>query len=397
MKQLTVRYIKSLKIPGRYSDNLNGLYLQVTKTGLKSWIFRYSRNGKRREMGLGRIDHLDLVDARKKASELSFQVKQDKTFDPINQRKQSQQQAITESVNTFEKCMTDFIEIKSKEWTNKKHAQQWTNTLTTYALPVLKDMHIKDIQTEHIKQILNPIWHTKTETATRVRNRLEQIIDFATAHKYRSGENPARWRGHLDKMLPKPSKIRKVRHHPALPYKKMPDFMIKLRSRDSMSALALEFLILTASRTGEIIKAHWNEIDFEKAEWTRPSENMKTDISHTAPLSPRAMEIIKHLFEHKQNDYVFTGQTKAGGLSNAAMDKLLQVTLRYSECTVHGFRSTFRDWTAEETSTPNHIAEMALAHKVNNETEAAYRRGDLLEKRRILMNAWQSFIENNSI
>ena len=175
MKQLTVRYIKSLKIPGRYSDNLNGLYLQVTKTGLKSWIFRYSRNGKRREMGLGRIDHLDLVDARKKASELSFQVKQDKTFDPINQRKQSQQQAITESVNTFEKCMTDFIEIKSKEWTNKKHAQQWTNTLTTYALPVLKDMHIKDIQTEHIKQILNPIWHTKTETATRVRNRRDNI------------------------------------------------------------------------------------------------------------------------------------------------------------------------------------------------------------------------------
>ena len=392
-KCLTNLFIKSAK-KGRYSDNLNNLYLQVTATGLKSWLFRYSIYGARREMGLGRIENLSLSDARKKASILFQQKRDNPAFDPINERQKEQVQSrlIINKDKTFVECMDEFIAIKCTEWTNKKHAQQWTNSLTTYALPFVGKLPVKTISTEHIKQLLKPIWHTKTETATRVRNRIEQILDFALANQYYQGENPARWRGHLDKILPKPTKIKKVKHHSALPYRDINTFVSKLRTHKSMSAYALEFLILTAARTGSVIKANWEEIDFDNRVWSIPASHMKGGIAHDIPLNDRAIEILDHLHESKVNEFIFVGQTKGGGLSNAAMDKCLQITLEYNEITVHGFRSTFRDWAGEETATPNFVCEMALAHKIASETEKSYRRGDLLEKRRKLMKEWEVFM-----
>lgn len=326
---LNVKFIQYVKKAGRYSDGRNGLYLQVKNSGLKSWVFRYSFDGRRREMGLGHINKYLLTEARNKAQELSFKVKYDKTYDPIAEReqeKQKQQLALKAKIITFQICMNEFITFKKAEWTNEKHAQQWTNTLTTYAVPFIGELDIKDIETSHIKELLQPIWATKTETATRVRNRIEQIINYAIALDYRKGDNPARWRGHLDKMLPKPSKITKVKHHPALAYKEIHNFYNQLREIQSISAYALEFLILTASRTGSIIKAQWSEIDFENKLWTVPMEHMKTKKKHEVPLNKRAMELLKLLYDKRTNDFIFVGQSKGGGLSNAAMDKLLQKT-----------------------------------------------------------------------
>ncbi len=318
---LNVKFIQSVKKSGRYSDQRNGLYVQVKKSGLKSWMFRYSFNGRRREMGLGHIDRYSLAEARIKAQELSNKVKEDITFNPIAEReqeRQKQQLALNAKIITFQICMNEFITLKKAEWTNVKHAQQWTNTLTTYAIPFIGELDIKDIETSHIKELLHPIWATKTETATRVRNRIEQIINYAIAIDYRKGDNPARWRGHLDKMLPKPSKITKVKHHPALAYKEIHTFFNQLRKKQTTSAYALEFLILTASRTGSIIKAQWSEIDFENKLWTVPMEHMKMKKTHEVPLNKRAMELLKLLYDKRKNDFIFAGQSKGGGLSNAA-------------------------------------------------------------------------------
>jgi integrase len=260
------------------------------------------------------------------------------------------------------------------------------------AYPFIGNLPLKNITTEHIMQLLKPIWQTKTETATRVRNRINQILDYSLANKYHEGENVACWSGHLDKMFPKPSKLKTVKHHPALPYKNIHTFIIELKNHKTMSAYALEFLILTGSRTGSVINATWDEIDFEEKIWRVPAEKMKTKKPHEVPLNNRAMELITYLYQNKINDFVFVGQSKNGGLSNAAMDKLLQKTMGYPQYTVHGFRSCFRDWIGEETDTPNHVAEMALAHTIKNSAEAAYRRGDLLEKRRVLMNKWLKYI-----
>jgi len=393
-KYLTALFVKSAK-QGRHSDKLNNLYLQVDKSGLKSWIFRYSSHGKRREMGLGRLENLTLEEARRKASSLYQQIKDTPGYDPIAERQQEQVKSRLElnAVKTFSVCAEEFIDLKRCEWTNPKHAQQWANTLKTYAYPVIGDIALKNITTEHIKQLLKPIWQTKTETATRVRNRIEQVLNYSLANKYHEGENVARWRGHLDKILPKPSKIAIVKHHPALPYKQIHIFMGELRSHKSMSAFALEFLILTGARTGAVINAQWTEIDFEGKLWIVPATaGRKIKKVHEVPLNKRAMELLNHLYEQRINDFIFAGQTKAGGLSNAAMDKLLQKTMNYPQYTIHGFRSCFRDWIGEETDTPNHVAEMALAHTIKNAAEAAYRRGDLMEKRRVLMNKWLEYI-----
>ena len=394
-KQLTVFFVKSAK-QGRHSDRLNNLYLQVDKSGLKSWIFRYSIHGKRREMGLGRVENITLDQARRKVSELYQQIKDNPSYDPIAERKQEQATAklIINADKTFTDCATEFIDLKKCEWTNAKHAQQWTNTLTTYAYPTIGLLPVKSITTEHIKLLLKPIWHIKTETATRVRNRIEQILNYALANKYYEGENPARWQGHLDKLLPKPSKIKIVKHHPALPYKEINSFVSKLREHKYMSAYALEFLILTGSRTSEIIKAQWQEINFKEQVWSIPAMHMKARKPHEVPLSKRAMELITLLYNNRINDYIFAGQSKGGGLSNAAMDKTLQKTMGYNEITVHGFRSCFRDWTGEETNTPNHVAEMAIAHTIKNSAEAAYRRGVLMDKRRVLMELWSTYINS---
>ena len=393
-KNLTVLFIKSTKNIGRYSDNLNNLYLQVDKSGIKSWIFRYLIHNSRREMGLGRVENLTLEQARLKASELYQQRKENPNFDPIEEREQKQREARLEEnkAKVFSECAEAFIESKKYEWTNPKHAQQWSNTLKTYAYPTIGNIPLKNITTEHIKQLLQPIWHTKIETATRVCNRIKQVLDYSLANKYHEGENVARWSGHLDKMLPKPSKIKKVKHHPALPYKEIHIFMPELRKHQTMSAYALEFLILTGSRTGAVISATWDDVSIEEKIWRIPAEKMKTNKPHEVPLNSRAVELITLLQDNKMNDFIFVGQSKNGSLSNAAMDKLLKKTMGYSQYTVHGFRSCFRDWIGEETDTPNHVAEMALAHSITNSAEAAYRRGDLLEKRRVLMNKWLEYI-----
>lgn len=393
-KNLTALFVKNIKERGRYSDNLNNLYLQVKPSGLKSWIFRYSIHGARREMGLGRTENLTLEQARKKASDFYQQKKDIPSFDPIAERKQQQINSRLEQnrAKTFADCAEEFISLKKCEWTNPKHAQQWTNTLKTYAYPTIGSMPLKSISTEHIRKLLMPIWTTKTETATRVCNRIKQVLDYSLAHKYHEGENVARWPGHLDKMLPKPAKIKKVKHHPALPYKDIHTFTGELREHKTMSAYALEFLILTASRTGSVINATWDEINLKEGLWQIPAEKMKTKKPHEVPLNNRAMELINFLHDNKINNFIFAGQSKGGGLSNAAMDKLLQKTMCYPQYTVHGFRSCFRDWIGEETDTPNHVAEMALAHTIKNSAEAAYRRGDLIEKRRVLMDKWLEYI-----
>lgn len=345
-------------------------------------------------MGLGRLENLTLDDARKEASNLYQEIKENPLYDPIAEKQQKKIESRLEknADKTFSESAEEFIELKQCEWTNPKHTQQWTNTLKTYAYPFIGDIPLKDITAEHIKQLLKPIWQTKTETATRVRNRINQVLDYSLANKYHEGENVARWSGHLDKMLPKPSKIKTVKPHPALPYKNIHTFITELKNHKTMSAYALEFLILTGSRTGSVINATWDEIDFDEKIWRIPAEKMKTKKPHEVPLNNRAMELITFLHENIINNFIFAGQSKNGRLSNAAMDKLLQKTMKYPQYTVHGFRSCFRDWMSEETDTPNHVAEMALAHTIKNAAEAAYRRGDLMEKRRVLMKKWLEYI-----
>ncbi len=393
-KKLTVFFVKSEKKSGRYSDNQNNLYLQVNKSGLKSWIFRYSIHDKRREMGLGRIENVTLQEARKKASQLYQEIKDNPGFDPITEHKQKKIAAQLQQNNakTFSECAKEFIELKKCEWTSAKHARQWTSTLKTYAYPTIGNMVIQDITSEHIKQLLKPIWLTKTVTAERVLNRIKQVLNYSLANKYHSGGNVARWTGHLDQMLPKPRKITTVKHLPALPYKHIHSFISQLRKHQFMSAYALEFSILTAARTKEIINAQWSSIDFEERIWRIPAEMMKSKRPHEVPLNGRAMEIVTDLKQNQTNDFIFAGLSKSGGLSTAAMDKLLHKKMNYPQYTVHGFRSCFRDWAGEETDTPQYVAEMALAHKIKNKSEAAYRRGHLMVKRRILMNKWLEYI-----
>jgi integrase len=378
--------------PGKYADGVNGLYLQITQTGIKSWIFRYTRHGKRREMGLGAYPLVSLSEAREEAAQLYKQVRTNPLYDPIADRaKESRQQKLEHQKEvSFKWCAEQYIDAKKAEWANAKHCQQWTNTLTTYVFPFIGDYPVKEIDTALVMQVLTPIWSKKNETAGRVRGRIENILSWAAVQKYRSTDNPAQWKGHLENLLPKSSKIRKVEHHKALPYSEINTFITALHQYDCMSAYALEFLILTASRTNEVIGARWGEIDFSSNIWTIPAERMKAKKEHSIPLSDRALAIVKQMYAVRTSDYIFQGGRTGKGLSNAAMDKLLQTTMGY-DCTVHGFRSTFRDWAGEQTNYANEVCEMALAHTIKNKAEAAYRRGDLLEKRLRLMNDWKTF------
>ena len=386
--------VRNITKAGKYSDGINNLNLLVKKTGSKSWVFRYTRYSKRKQMGLGGFPAVSLKAARETAAGIYKNLKSDPTYDPIIERnkvKLVQQN----SQHTFQWCAEQFIEAKTPEWNNPKSAQQWTNTLTTYAYPVMGKYPIKEIDTALVLRTLKPIWVTKTETASRIRGRIENILSWAAVQGYRSIENPALWKGHLDKLLAKPSKVKKITPHTALPYKQIHPFIKELRKRKGMSALALEVLILTATRTSEITGATWEEIDFDNQVWTIPAERMKADKEHAIPLTSRAFEIINQLSEVKMSAYIFQGGKPDKGLSNAAMDKLLQVTMKY-EVTVHGFRSTFRDWAGEETNYPNELCEMALAHTIKNKAEAAYRRGAMVERRRHLMQDWQNYLDTKS-
>jgi integrase len=386
--RLTAMWVAKVSQPGYFADGA-GLYLQVSPTLTKSWIFRYTRNGKSREMGVGSLRDVSLAEARVRAEEARKQLSHD--IDPISVRDELRLQERLQRAGTisFAKCAEKYIAAHRAAWRNEKHADQWKNTLETYADPVIGALAVRDVDTELVLRVLEPIWVTKSETATRLRGRIERVLDWARVRGYRAGENPARWRGHLDKLLPKPNKVQKVQHHAALPYDELPAFMRDLRAQEGTAARALEFLILNASRTGEVIGATREELDLRKGVWIIPADRMKAGKEHRLPLAPRSVEIVN---TQPAGPFLFSGRDPGTGLSNMAMLELLKRMGR-QDLTVHGFRSTFRDWAAECTTHPNEVVEMALAHTIGDKVEAAYRRGDLFEKRRQLMLHWARYCE----
>lgn len=383
LNKLTARGVTSITKPGRHGDG-GGLYLVVDKSGAKRWVFLYRRDGTLREMGLGGLKSVPLARARELAGQAREKLQAG--VDPI-----AAKNSAPVIVPTFGEEADDFIGAMAPQFRNAKHLDQWKMTLKVYAKP-LRSKRVDEITTADVLEVLKPIWLTKPETAARLRGRIERVLDAAKAKGHRSGENPALWRGHLDKLLPKRKKLSRG-HHAAMPYMDVPAFIGDLRQRDAMAARALEFTILTAARTGETFGATWKEIDVEAALWTVPAERMKAGRDHRVPLTPRVVEILTELADlgTEPNAYVFPGQKGGRPLSVMAMDMILR--RMKVDFTVHGFRSSFRDWSGNETAFPRDLAEAALAHVVGDQTERAYRRSDALEKRRKLMTAWANFCE----
>ena len=378
------------KDPGLIADG-GGLYLQISRSGSKSWVFRFMLNRRSREMGLGSLNAVSLSLAREKASQCRTLLADG--IDPIEYRdaEKSKQIAHTHKNITFREASESYIRSHSAGWKNAKHAAQWASTLNTYAYPILGEVYASEIDTSLVVQVLDPIWSVKTETASRVRGRIEKILSWATVSGYRKGENPARWRGHLDNLMPPPSRMRRVKHHAAMPYSEVGNFIQQLRNGSGVSHRALEFVILTAARTQEVLGSNWNEIDFETGLWTVPAERMKGLREHRVPLVDRAIEILAEMRSTANSRFVFPGNRPNKGLSNMS---LLAVLRRLQiEATAHGFRSSFRDWASEVSDFPSEVAEQALAHVNKNKVEAAYRRGDLFVKRQRLMEAWATYLE----
>jgi integrase len=397
---LTPFVVKSAK-PGRHADG-GGLHLLVKKSGARSWVFRFMLKGKARDIGLSRCpeavellkragnEELTLAQARDVAAIYRLKVKAG--IDPLAERDREAAEALAAAQAaqiagiSFREVADAHIAANEGSWRNAKHRQQWSNTLITYAYPVVGELPVAEIGTSHVLKILEPIWKAKPETASRVRGRIETILDAAKARGYRDGENPARWRGHIAQILPVRSRLTRG-HHKAMPYDAVPAFVGELQSRKAIAALALEFAVLTAARTGEVLGAAWGEVDFEKAVWTIPAGRMKAGKEHRVPLSPRAVEILEAT-KPLGKDWLFPAD-KGGALSSMAMAMLLR--RMKVDATVHGFRSAFRDWAAECTGFAHEVCEMALAHAIGNKAEAAYRRGDLFEKRRRLMGDWAGY------
>jgi integrase len=388
LNRLNDRGIASAGIkPGRHADG-GGLYLVVDRPGgkaaAKRWVFLYRNDGRLREMGLGGLVNVGLADARVKAQE-ARRILGDRATrgDPLAERRKA-----AGAVPTFGEFADAFVETKGKGWRNEKHRAQWAMTLREYAAP-LRGKRIDMIQTEDVLAVLSPIWTEKPETASRLRGRIERVLDAAKAKGLRAVENPARWRGHLDHLLSKRQKLTRG-HHAALAYADVPDFIARLRERPAVAASALEFLILTAARTGEVLGTQWSEINLEAKLWIVPKERMKSHREHRVPLAERAIAIVREMEAARTDDHVFPGQRRGRPLSNMSMEMLLR-RMKADGVTVHGFRSAFRDWAGDKTTFPREVAEAALAHSIENETEAAYRRSDALEKRRRLMDAWAAF------
>ena len=375
--------IERLSMPGRYSDG-GGLYLVVGKSGAKAWAFLYMRDGKRRELGLGALKDVPVADARAKAAALRSVL--DKGGDPQAERDKQRVEAAPPRM--FKAAAEDFITDNEAGWRNAKHKQQWKNTLETYAYPEIGSMAVSAVDVADVLKVLKPIWAVKPETASRLRGRIETVLDYAKAHKWRSGENPARWKGTLDHMLPARAKVQRVQHHAAMPYAKVPDFLVALGEQPGTAALALRFAILTVARTGEAVGARWDEIDTDAATWTIPGERMKAGREHRVALNDAAVELLKSL--PRACEYVFPGANRGEPLSNMAMLMLLR-RMKIEGATVHGFRSSFSDWVAEQTGFPREVREAALAHANGDKTEAAYLRTDHFEKRRLLMGAWGQY------
>ena len=402
----------AIRKPGMYADG-GGLYLQVSN-GSASWIYRYMLKGVAREMGLGPLALYGLKEARLKA--LDARRLRHEGIDPIDARRAIRTQAKLDAAKalTFKQCAEAFIKAHRAGWRNAKHAAQWDATLSTYAEPIIGSLPVQAIDTALVMKVLEQevrdasdkpaiaLWTAKPETASRLRGRIESILDWARVRGYRDGENPARWRGHLDKLPPARAKVRRVEHHAALPYRELPDFMTELRKQEGVAARALEFAILTAARTGEVIGACWGEVDLAAKLWTMPAGRMKAGKEHRVPLSARAVAIVEEMKQLSDactgGDHagegarapVFPGGKRGQPLSNMAFLMLLR-RMKRDDLTAHGFRSTFRDWAAERTNFPSEVAEMALAHTVSSKVEQAYRRGDLFERRRRMMAAWSTF------
>jgi integrase len=409
---LTVKRVERLRQKGRYADG-GGLYLQVNESGSRSWIFKYERilrdgNGqpKRKEfmLGLGSYRTFNLAEARERARALRQKLKDG--IDPLAAKRaeKAERELAAAKTLTFAQAAEAFFEQHESGWRNAKHRAQFISTLKQYAFPIIGNLPVAAIDTGLVLKVLEQrvpaargysagsLWATRTETASRLRGRLEMVLAWATVRGYRIGDNPARWRGHLNEALPARNSSKTVEHHAALPYAELPAFMAELRQREGVAAQALEFTILTAARTGEVIGARWDEIDLKAGVWTVPAGRMKAGKEHRIPLSSRAVELLEDLYREDGNEFVFIGSRSGAGLSNVAVATALRRMGR-GNITVHGFRSSFRDWAAERTNFPNHVVEMALAHVVGDKVEAAYRRGDLFAKRAQLMSAWAKYCD----
>jgi integrase len=365
--------------PGRHSDG-GGLYLNVSATGAKSWLFMWVKNGKRWEMGLGPYPAISLKSARERAGNCRNQVAEG--LNPIVERDR-------QVGKTFGECADEYISTMERNWRNEKHRQQWRMTLDVYCKGI-RSRSVAEIDTGDVLAVLTPLWSDKNETASRLRGRIENVLDYARSKGWRTGENPARWRGHLKNVLPARTKLSRG-HHAAMRYQDVPDFMARLREREALAARALELLILTAARSSEVLGAKWSEVDLETALWTVPANRMKAAEEHVVPLSKDALRLLKDLNEVKVSEYIFPGQKTDKPLSAMSMQMALR-RMQVANATPHGFRSAFRDWCGDETSFPREIAEAALAHKVGSAVEQAYRRGKAVEKRRALMEAWASYL-----
>ena len=408
--RLTALKVESLASPGRYADG-GGLYLSISKSGTKSWLYRYQLHGSRRWMGLGSYHKAGNTLAMARAKTIENKALFNKGLDPLDNKKALKQARLDEEEKskkatrlramTFKVCAENYMAMMAAEWSNPKHRQQWANTLATYAYPYIGDMPVNAIDTEHVRLCLDPIWNTKTETATRVRQRIESVIAYALVNKYREHENPAVWKGSLDKLYPKPSKVKENRyqsadeeqHHKAMNYAEVPVFISRLNAMEGVAAIALKFLILTTSRTGEVRFAKWDEFDLEKKEWNIPKARMKARKPHRVALSNAAIELLNDM--PRMGEWVFPGGKIGKPMSDGAMSAVLK-RMDLKDITVHGFRSSFRDYIGEETGFPHRLAEYALAHGLSDDTERAYARGDQLQRRFELMEHWAAYVDSGN-
>ena len=398
LSKLTALQVTKLIKPGLYGDG-GGLTLQITKAGVKSWLFRFMREGKAYGMGLGPTHTFSLAEARQKA--LAARKLLADGLNPLTAKKEMLSAKALERARmmSFDQCSKAYIEAHKSSWKNAKHIDQWTNTLATYASPVFGQLPVAEIDTALVVKCLTPIWQTKTETASRLRGRIESVLGWATTSGYRTGENPARWKGHLENLLANISKSSRTKNHPSLPWQRIGDFMAALKTREGNAARAIEFTILTACRSGEVRGAQWSEFDFKEKVWTIPAERMKARREHQVPLSKAALAMLASM--PRSGKFVFPG-TKGQPLSDMSLTAVIRrmnsdeskpiwVDAAGGGVTVHGFRSAFRMWTAETTAYPREVAEHALAHKLPDVVERAYQRGTQFLKRQSLMAEWGSY------
>jgi integrase len=389
LNRLTALKVARAKKPGMYADG-GSLYLRVAEGGSKQWVFRYVTNGRLRDMGIGPVHTLTLAEARERATE-ARKLRLD-GIDPITHRRAQRAalQATDARAMTFRQCAQGYLQDHADTWRSAKHRIEWHSTLERFVYPVLGSLPVAAIDTPLVLKVLKPIWATIPETASRVRGRIEMVLDWATAHHYRTGDNPARWDGRLEHALPERKKVAAVEHLAALPFTNVADFMARLRQRDDLAARCLELIALTAARMGEALNAEWREIDLDNRTWTVPARRTKANREHKVPLSDAAVAVLEAMRAIRVSDYVFPGVRRGRPVSKNIVLRRMKATAD-ADVTVHGLRSTFRDWAAERTSFPREVAEMALAHAIPNAVEAAYRRGDLFEKRRKLMDAWAAY------